>query len=43
MQFDVTVFADDLNDASPLARAVEERGFDGLWVAGSGSQSPFCP
>ena len=42
MKFDVTVFADDLNQAGLLARAVEEYGFDGLWVA-EAAHNPFLP
>ena len=42
MKFDVTVFAEDLNGASRLARAVEEFGFDGLWVA-EAAHNPFLP
>lgn len=43
MQFDVTVFADDLNQAGSLARTVEaEYGFDGLWVA-EAQHNPFLP
>ena len=42
MKFDVTVFADDLNEAGPLARAVEDYGFDGLWVA-EAAHNPFLP
>ncbi len=42
MKFDVTVFAKDLNDAAALALSVEERGFDGLWVA-EAAHNPFLP
>jgi probable F420-dependent oxidoreductase len=42
VQFDVTVIADDLNQAAPLAQAVEEYGFDGLWVAET-AHNPFLP
>lgn len=42
MKFDVTVFAKDLNDAAALAQSVEERGFDGLWVA-EAAHNPFLP
>ena len=43
MKFDVSVFADDLNQAGDLARAVEaEYGFDGLWVA-EAQHNPFLP
>lgn len=42
MKFDVTVFADDLNQAGLLAHAVEEYGFDGLWVA-EAAHNPFLP
>ncbi len=42
MDFDVTVVADDLNRAAALARAVEEAGFDGLWVAET-AHNPFLP
>lgn len=42
MKFDVTVFADDLNSASALAEAVENYGFDGLWVA-EAAHNPFLP
>ena len=42
MKFDVTVFSDDLNRASQLARAVEDYGFDGLWVA-EAAHNPFLP
>ena len=42
MQFDVTVIADDLNHAGPLAQAVEDYGFDGLWVAET-AHNPFLP
>ncbi|MCY3781236.1 MAG: TIGR03617 family F420-dependent LLM class oxidoreductase [Chloroflexi bacterium] len=42
MKFDVTVFAEDLRRAAPLAAAVEERGFDGLWVA-EAAHNPFLP
>ncbi len=42
MKFDVTVFADDLNQAGPLASAVEDFGFDGLWVA-EAAHNPFLP
>ena len=42
MRFDVSVFADDLNEAGPLARAVEDYGFDGLWVA-EAAHNPFLP
>ena len=42
MKFDVTVFADDLNAASSLAQAVEDYGFDGLWVA-EAAHNPFLP
>ena len=40
MKFDVTVFAEDLNEASSLATAVEAYGFDGLWVA-EAAHNPF--
>ena len=42
MKFDVTVFADDLNQAGHLAQAVEEYGFDGLWMA-EAAHNPFLP
>ncbi len=42
MKFDVTVFAEDLNAAGPLARQVEDLGFDGLWVA-EAAHNPFLP
>lgn len=42
MKFDVTVFAEDLNAASDLAQAVEDHGFDGLWVA-EAAHNPFLP
>lgn len=42
MKFDVTVFADDINAAGELATAVEEFGFDGLWVA-EAAHNPFLP
>ncbi|MDE2636104.1 MAG: TIGR03617 family F420-dependent LLM class oxidoreductase [Chloroflexota bacterium] len=42
MKFDVTVFADDLNQAGLMAQAVEEYGFDGLWVA-EAAHNPFLP
>lgn len=42
MKFDVTIFSDDLNTASDLAHAVEEYGFDGLWVA-EAAHNPFLP
>jgi len=42
VKFDVTVFADDLNRSGPLACAVEEFGFDGLWVA-EAAHNPFLP
>lgn len=42
MKFDVTVFANDLNAAAPLAKTVEDRGFDGLWVA-EAAHNPFLP
>ena len=42
MKFDVTVFADDLNQAGRLAQAVETYGFDGLWVA-EAAHNPFLP
>ena len=42
MKFDVTVFADDLNEAAALAQSVEARGFDGLWVA-EAAHNPFLP
>lgn len=42
MKFDVSVFADDLDQAGPLARAVEDLGFDGLWVA-EAARNPFLP
>ena len=42
VKFDVSVFADDLNQAGPLARAVEDLGFDGLWVA-EAARNPFLP
>ena len=42
MKFDVTVFADDLNRAADLARSVEGRGFDGLWLA-EAAHNPFLP
>ncbi len=40
MKFDVTIFADDLNEAGRLARQVEDMGFDGLWVA-EAAHTPF--
>ena len=42
MKFDVTVFADDLNRAGALAAAVEDFGFDGLWLA-EAAHNPFLP
>lgn len=42
VKFDVSVFADDLDQAGPLARAVEDFGFDGLWVA-EAAHNPFLP
>ena len=42
MKFDVTVFADDLNQAASMAQAVEDFGFDGLWVA-EAAHNPFLP
>ncbi len=42
MKFDLTVFAADLNRAGRLARAVEDFGFDGLWVA-EAAHNPFLP
>lgn len=42
LKFDVSVFAEDLNQAGPLARAVEDLGFDGLWVA-EAAHNPFLP
>ncbi len=42
MKFDVSVFAKDLNAASTLAQAVEDFGFDGLWVA-EAAHNPFLP
>lgn len=42
MKFDVTVFAEDLNAASTLAKTVEAYGFDGLWVA-EAAHNPFLP
>jgi len=42
MKFDVSVFAKDLNAASTLAQAVEDYGFDGLWVA-EAAHNPFLP
>ena len=42
MKFDVTIFADDLNNASALAKQVETYGFDGLWVA-EAATNPFLP
>ena len=42
MKFDVTAFADNLNQAGLLARAVESLGFDGLWVA-EAAHNPFLP
>lgn len=42
MKFDVSVFADDLNKAATIAEAVEEFGFDGLWVA-EAAHNPFLP
>ncbi len=42
MQFDVTVFSEDLNEAGELARAVEDYGFDGLWLAET-AHNPFLP
>lgn len=42
MKFDVTVFANDLNQSGLMAQAVEEYGFDGLWVA-EAAHNPFLP
>ena len=42
MKFDVTVFADDLNRAGSMGQAVEDYGFDGLWVA-EAAHNPFLP
>ncbi|NDJ61458.1 MAG: TIGR03617 family F420-dependent LLM class oxidoreductase [Chloroflexi bacterium] len=42
MQFDVTIFPDDLNTAANIARAVEDRGFGGLWTSET-AHNPFLP
>ena len=42
MKFDVTVFADDLNRAGSMGQAVEDYGFDGLWLA-EAAHNPFLP
>lgn len=42
MKFDVSVFVDDLNEAASIAEAVEDYGFDGLWVA-EAAHNPFLP
>ena len=42
MKFDVTVFGDDLNEAAGLAKAVEDFGFDGMWLA-EAAHNPFLP
>jgi len=42
LKFDVTTLAEDLNQAARLASAVEDFGFDGLWVAET-AHNPFLP
>ncbi len=42
MKFDVSVFGDDLNKAASIAGAVEDYGFDGLWLA-EAAHNPFLP
>lgn len=42
LKFDVTAFANDLSQAARLASAVEDFGFDGLWVAET-AHNPFLP
>ncbi len=42
MKFDVTIFPEDLNTVSNLARAVEDSGFSGLWTAET-AHNPFLP
>lgn len=42
MKFDVTIFPDDLNTTTDLARLVEDHGFDGLWTAET-THNPFLP
>ncbi len=42
MKFDVSVFVEDLNKAASIAEAVEDYGFDGLWVA-EAAHNPFLP
>jgi len=42
MKFDVGILAPNLNDLPPLARAVEEIGFDGLWTSET-QHDPFLP
>lgn len=42
MQFDVTIFPDNLNTAPDIARAVEEYGFAALWTSET-AHNPFLP
>ena len=42
MEFDVTIFSDDLNNVGELAKSVENFGFAGLWVA-EAAHNPFLP
>ncbi|MBE2270032.1 MAG: TIGR03617 family F420-dependent LLM class oxidoreductase [Anaerolinea sp.] len=42
MQFDVTIFPDNLNTVGDLARAVEDHGFAGLWTSET-AHNPFLP
>lgn len=42
MKFDVSIVADDLNAAGPLAKKIEDMGFDGMWVAET-AHNPFLP
>ena len=42
MKFDVTTLANDLNQAAYLANAVEDFGFDGLWIAET-AHNPLLP
>jgi probable F420-dependent oxidoreductase len=42
MKFDVTIFPDDLNRISEIAKQVEDYGFDGLWTA-EAQHNPFLP
>lgn len=42
MQFDVTIFPNDLNAAASIARQVEDYGFSGLWTSET-AHNPFLP